>query len=73
MWLVYPVTPDDTRVTRRGVAALLAGSAVAPSVRAEFRNAQMQRQRIVGGTGSWDAALERWHAKRSASGARVPR
>lgn len=28
MWLVYPVTPDDVRDTRRGVAALLVGSAV---------------------------------------------
>lgn len=28
MWLVYPVTRDDTRATRRGVVALLAGSAV---------------------------------------------
>ena len=48
----------------RFLTKLLAESTVAPSVQAEFRNAQMRRQRIVGGTGKWDAALARWHTAR---------
>jgi hypothetical protein len=43
---------------------LLAASTVAPSVRAEFRNARMRRQRVLGGTGRWDLALRHWRSAR---------